>query len=317
MIKKILILILKKILLIILTFFKFPKLTLKDCNIILDEANEGNTIKKVHHDFNETREEVDLDIIVPIHNNEILLNNCLESLKNQKTNYKYRVICVNDGSIDKSEEIVKLFMKKYKNILLFNEENKGVASARNLGIRKSNSKYIAFVDSDDYVTNNFVEVLLKEAYEKDADIVKCNYFEYNLENELLIKTGKDKENRTYLEGLKDDILEYKGYCWGGVYKSKLWEDVEFPENFWYEDMVIRMIIFRKAKVFSYINDKLYYYCIHDSNLSKKVQKSYDLKCLAQFFLVIELYNYSKDIGLKVDESLYLSILHEFRCNIMA
>ena len=307
--KKVIIKIIRKILYVILICIKFPKLKNKEYAKI-DNIKNFEKTNKVQHIPNEDIEKVDLDIIVPVYNSENSLKKCLDALINQKTNYKYRVICINDGSTDSSESIINEYIKVNKNILLFTEENKGPAESRNLGIRKSNSTYISFVDSDDYVEENFVQMLLEKAYKENVDIVRCNYVEYSINNEEIIKLGKELPEKLYEDGLKEDILKYKGYPWGGVFRSKLWEDIEFPAGYWYEDMVVRMIAFRKAKRFLYINDKLYCYCIHDNNLSKIVQKSEDLKCLDQFFLTCKLSKYSEEINLPMDEALYLSVIYE-------
>ena len=72
-----------------------------------------------------------------------------------------------------------------------------------------------------------------------------------------------------------------------------------------------MVLFRKAKKFSYINDKLYYYCIHENNISKSIEKTSDIKCLDQYYLIRELIKLSENIGLPMDTALYCSIMHEY------
>ena len=97
-----------------------------------------------------------ISIIVTAYNAEKTIERCLNSILNNKYD-DYEIIIVNDGSTDKTEEIVQLFASE--KIRYYYEENKGVSSARNLGLKESKGEYITFVDSDDYVANNYFEGL--------------------------------------------------------------------------------------------------------------------------------------------------------------
>ncbi len=252
-----------------------------------------------------------LTIIVPTYNGEKTIDKCLFSLTNQKTDYSYNIVVVNDGSTDGTNDILEKYKRKHENILIINQENQGIAEARNRGLSYVTGEYIAFVDSDDFVSEMYVEKLLNNAYETGADIVRCNYYEYDIEKQKYIKKGKDQENIVLNKGIKDRILDFKGYPWGGVYKSALWENIQFPNGYWYEDMIIRMIVFRKAKMFSYINDTIYYYCLHENNISKLIEKTTSIQCLDHFFLIKRLCQLSNDIGLLNDYSLRINILYEY------
>ena len=171
------------------------------------------------------------------------------------------------------------------------------------GIKHISGKYVAFIDSDDYVSKDYVEKLLDCAYENNSDIVRCNYYEIDIDSNNIIKEGKNLEKYTIKGDIGKNILKYKGYPWGGVFKSELWENIQFPDGFWYEDMIIRMILFRKSKKFSYINDKLYFYCLHKNNISKSIENTSDNRCLDQYYLVKELVNLSEKLGLDMNSSI--------------
>ena len=119
-----------------------------------------------------------------------------------------------------------------------------------------------------------------------------------------------RSNTVRKKDLGRDILEFKGYPWGGIFKSSLWEDIEYPRDYWYEDMIIRMILFRKASTFSYINDHLYYYCLHENNISKSIEKTTDLKCLDHFFLISKLLKLSSKLKLENNNELYFNTSYE-------
>lgn len=312
MIKSFFIKVIRKIIFILLVLVRFPKAKCKNFNKYdnIETKYRNKPIEITNNKF-KISDNIDLNIIIPVYNSEKFLRKCLESLLNQKTKYKYKIICINDGSTDNSLKILNEFSTKYKNITVLSQENNGIAEARNLGLKNVDSKYISFVDSDDFVDENFIENLLDSAYKNNAEIVRCNYYEYDIENNKIIKKGKSNEKKLYNKGVGKDIIKYKGYPWGGVFKTELWENIQFPNGYWYEDMIIRMILFRKAKIFSYIDDILYYYCIHNNNISKSIEKTENLQCLDQFFLIKNLYKLSKKIYLKEDIDLYMNVLYEY------
>ncbi len=284
--------------------------------------NEDELLKKMNYSvkdiynkecFNrikQTKKGIDVSIIIPVYNSEKYLSQCLTSILNQKTKYSYEVICINDGSKDNSLSILKEFKKKYSHLTIINQENKGISGARNTGINNANGKYIGFIDNDDYVTENYIEVLLSLAYEKNADIVKCNHVNFlsNCENKVLNIVRN--ENTSITGNMKEKVLSFKGYIWGGIFKLELFNNVRFPIGYWYEDMIMRIILMRKCNQFEYIDRNLYYYNIHDTNASKIVWKSNDSKCMDQYYLAKQLVEYSKEIGLKDSGEIYLILLQE-------
>ena len=106
-----------------------------------------------------------ISVIVPVYNTGKYLKTCLNSLVNQ-TFHDIEIICVNDGSTDKSAEIVQ----QYHNIKIINQKNQGLSVARNAGIEAATGEYIGFVDSDDWVDLDFFEKLYNSITKYNADI---------------------------------------------------------------------------------------------------------------------------------------------------
>ena len=117
---------------------------------------------------------MDVSIIIPVYNTEKYLKQCLESLINQKTEFKYEIICVNDGSTDNSEKILEQFSEDIQHIYI---KNSGPGAARNLAIQKAKGQYLLFVDSDDYIDKEMLEKMYNNAIENNSDIVVCDYVE--------------------------------------------------------------------------------------------------------------------------------------------
>lgn len=118
-------------------------------------------------------------VIIPVYNAEKTLNRCVDSILNQKFK-DYEIILVNDGSADKSLELCRAYSDKYSNIVTVDKINGGASSARNAGLEIAQGEYILFVDSDDYVQQNYFD-----EFEK-----------FDLKNGLLVYTNKWKRNGT-------------------------------------------------------------------------------------------------------------------------
>ena len=110
--------------------------------------------------------------VVPVYNTSKYLKKCLDSLVKQ-TFKDFEVIIVNDGSTDKSKDIILKYESKYGSIIEINHDNQGLSMARNNGVKKASGKYIIFIDSDDYVLDHFVETLVRNIEKNQADISMC------------------------------------------------------------------------------------------------------------------------------------------------
>jgi glycosyltransferase involved in cell wall biosynthesis len=110
-----------------------------------------------------------VSVIVPVYNSEKYLETCLNSLEKQTLD-SIEFIVIDDGSTDKSYEIMQKYAKKDKRFKIYSKENEGVGKTRNLGIKLAKGEYIGFVDSDDYVSNDYFGELYNVAKKYDADV---------------------------------------------------------------------------------------------------------------------------------------------------
>ena len=200
-----------------------------------------------------------ISIIVPIYNEEENLRKCIESLINQ-TYKELEIILINDGSTDKSKEIIESF--KDKRIIAINKKNTGISDTRNIGIGKSTGDYIMFVDSDDYLELNCIERLIETAEKENSEIVMFNYYLETPSKRIEIKLPKIEARN--LKEDKDLLTKiHLGPC-TKIFKSELIKDNLFPLNLKYEDVpfVVEAVI--KAGKISFIPDYLYHYVIKKS-----------------------------------------------------
>lgn len=250
-----------------------------------------------------------LSIIVPVYNVEKYIEQCVESIFNQKTKYTYEVIFIDNGSEDQSSEIIKRMTEGKKHIKHIKQEIAGLSIARNTGINNSEGEYVAFIDSDDYIANDYIEKLLNQAYEGNYDMVKGSYCEFNSDNNSTTK--KIIFNNQIIE--KDNLSELhniKGHAWGSVIKKEIFDNIRFPVGYWYEDMVMKMLVMPKCNKIKITEDVVYYYRINYNGLSRKVQKQKSYKCLEQFYLFEKLLKKYKELNLPNQEYMYYNMLHE-------
>jgi len=255
-------------------------------------------------------EKFNLSIVIPVYNAEKVINKCLDSLISQKTDYEYQIILVNDGSTDNSLNIIKDYESKYKNVFVIDQSNGGASIARNRGIRSASGDYIGFVDSDDWVTEDYIEKLLNRAYKTNADIVKCNHINYSLTEDKALAVIRH-DDFSVVGKLDLNIMSIKGYVWGGVIKKSIFDKVRFPEKYWYEDAIMRTLIMRISNHYEHIDEELYYYALHQKNSSKNLWKENGLKCLDFFYLMKYIMVETDRLALDKDYVYRNIILYEF------
>ena len=123
-----------------------------------------------------------ISIIIPVYNVSKYLRVCLDSVINQ-TYKDLEIICINDGSLDNSLDILKEYSNKDNRIIIIDKKNSGVSAARNDGIERSSGEYLFFIDSDDYIDNDFIEVFYNNAKKNDSDLVILSNF-WNLDKRV-------------------------------------------------------------------------------------------------------------------------------------
>ena len=210
----------------------------------------NNTIKE--------EKNIIISIIVPIYNVEKYLEECLESILNQ-TYTNIEVILVNDGSTDKSKEICERFCQQDSRFKLVTQANQGVSIARNSGVRESIGEYIMFVDSDDVVKENIVEVLFSYMKE-DVDIVECILTQNKEELQ------KNKPIQIIFEGnstaaiIKCIALKEVNYspC-AKLYRREIIEKVPFLEGVIYEDVYTGINFLKNIRKMVVVDLTGYYY----------------------------------------------------------
>ena len=285
--------------------------TLAEANKAIDENGY------IHHSLTtcappEIEPTKQLSIIVPVYNSEKYLRQCITSLLEQETKFDYEVICVNDGSTDGSLLILEdLVATNSDKLIIHSQKNGGISIARNQGIALARGKYIGFVDNDDTVSPLFVEHLLKEALQHDADLVQGGYRRVRADGSEIYSDHADKTIVLDNNGSIDYIEHISGFIWTGIYKRTLFEKVRFSDGFWYEDMITKLVYGRAAKKAVIVGESLYSYTLHDTNSSATIWKNSSIKTLDQLFLAISLTELcNQQLRLPKDEQMKCLFVHE-------
>ena len=218
-----------------------------------------------------------ITVIVPVYNVENYLNKCLDSIIKQ-TYKNLEIIVVNDGSTDNSGTICQEYAQKDDRIVYIEKENGGLSDARNAGLDRMTGSYVTFVDSDDWVELDYIEVLYNKLIEYQADIAVGNYYSFN-ESEgmfyfhILGDSYYEKvyDNVSIFENLYDS-QEMKSFAlisaWGKLYKAGLFEQLRFDIGKLGEDGYLNQKIYLLAEKIVYIHKGIYSYRIRNNSLSR-------------------------------------------------
>ena len=218
-----------------------------------------------------------ITVIVPVYNVENYLNKCLDSLINQ-TYKNLEIIVINDGSTDNSGEICQEYAQKDNRITYVEQKNGGLSDARNAGLERMTGSYVTFVDSDDWVEPNYVEVLHNKLIGYQADIAIGNYYSYN-EDEAMYYFHVNSES--YYEKLYDNISIFENLydakqmksfslisAWGKLYKAELFDYIRFDKGKLGEDGYINQKLYLLVQKVIYINQGLYAYRQRSGSITK-------------------------------------------------
>lgn len=241
--------------------------------------------------------EIELSIIMPAYNVEKYIVESIKSIVNQKSKYEYELIVVNDGSTDETENIIKAIDDEH--IVLINQDNQGLSGARNTGLNNAKGKYVFFIDSDDVMEQNSIDLMMDAIIKNDADIsIGGYYLFYDDSNLKQIMKGIDK----VVEDNPNEIIYNPGFAWGKVYKRELFYNVRFPLGAWFEDTIICSVIYRKCKKMAKISDCVYGYRQNWNGISKQSKKSY--KVLDHIWVMEDAIEQAHNNGIEDDEYLY-------------
>lgn len=228
-----------------------------------------------------------LSIIIPIYNVEKYIVDCLESVLIQIED-DIEVICINDGTQDKSMEIARSIVAKYNKkiqdqFVFFDQKNLGLSSARNTGIDISKGEYISFLDSDDMISTKYISTILSIISENEYDIIDFN-----------LMTSLNEIVAINSEGINDFNSIFKRGMWfacARVIKKSFLGNDRFTPDIYYEDLCLIPKLYIKSRKIKHIYSSLYWYRVNPNGITLSRTQEADIKTVNSFEKILKNYLY--------------------------
>lgn len=242
---------------------------------------------------------IKVSIIIPVYNIESFLPRCLDSIVGQ-TMREIEIITVNDGSTDRSLDILHSYAKKDKRIRVFSQENKGLSVSRNLGICIAQGDYILFVDGDDFIDSESCERLYREAIDNNLDIVAAGYCEVRNNTVSYGKKRRGIKNCDgkifFTENMKHHTMSVCAPY--ALYKRELIinNTLMFEPGLLHEDELWTPQVYFCAKKVSYLDFKFYFHCIRENSIT--TQKDQTTNALARIYISKKLYKILENMDIE-------------------
>ena len=240
---------------------------------------------------------VEVSVVVPCYNSEKYLNKALDIICNQSYN-DYEVICVDDGSTDGTESILKQYCKKYSFFRYVKKKNDKAKTTISTGLRETRGKYVCVVDNDDLITYNYLEILHKRIVETDADISICGYQRQDVDTGKILSTEMNKRcDLLVLDDDYGDLLSINTSLWNKMIKRELIIPYLDEEGLFSMDMLFMAYVYAKARKIAFTDKVLYYYQVSKQSSINNMKMSY-LEDIQKALLII------KDYYMKVNKGMY-------------
>lgn len=243
-----------------------------------------------------------ISIIIPVYNAEKYIKKCVESALNQ-TLKEVEVICINDGSPDNSIDILKSMQSVHENLVVIDKSNEGVWKARMDGIRVATGEYIGFLDSDDYLENDFAEKMYENIQKNNADIAICGFKRIDMitGNELSREMKYSSDRIIDINKNAEELISINTALWNKIYKTSILKQLESIDNppRILEDMMFLSLIYQKINRISFVEEYLYNYMVINGSAMNTL-KSNDIDSIKNAMLEVK----QKYIGMNVPEKLH-------------
>ena len=232
-----------------------------------------------------------ITVVIPVYNSAEYVGKCLDSILEQ-TYSNLKIICVNDGSTDNSQDVIKGYELKDSRVHCYIKENGGAASARNYGIdlfmNDDESEYLSFVDSDDEVEKDYIEVLYRIIKDYDADVATCDMKDIKDDT----PSSKEIEILTRKETLeyyfKDLVFRESPVC--KLFKKETFRELRFPDGKHFEDT---FVTYKIIEMFDKIGHIKYYAYLVNMTPNSLTRSTYNNDNYDKVEAGLEIWNYYK------------------------
>ncbi|MDR0896954.1 MAG: glycosyltransferase [Oscillospiraceae bacterium] len=222
-----------------------------------------------------------VSIVVPVYNVELYLERCIDSILDQ-THCHLDILLVDDGSTDSSGIICDAYREKDARVRVIHKSNGGVSSARNTGIEQAKGDYICFVDSDDVVTNNYVECLLGLCKKYGVDMAMGNFLRFTDAFSTATEAAADAietkitGREAILRLCRGDYVKY-AVIWNKIYRTDLFKDIRYQPKEMYEDEATTYKLLYQVQHIAITSAVIYGYYTRQGSLMRSpfTQRNFD------------------------------------------
>lgn len=223
-----------------------------------------------------------VSVIVPVYKVEDYLNRCVDSILNQ-TFEDFELILVDDGSPDNCGAMCDEYAKKDGRIHVIHQKNGGLSAARNAGIdwmiSNSESEWITFIDSDDWIHSRYIELLYNSVLEQNTLISMCMFQRVKADDDL-VQVPQEVHSKLYLPEnafvLNTIDPNVSAYAWGRLYHKSLFKDIRYPVGKLWEDLHVTHKLLFHCENIAVVEEKLYYYFVNADGI---VNSSWNMRKL--------------------------------------
>lgn len=201
-----------------------------------------------------------VSIVIPVYGVEKFIDQCARSLFEQTYgNIQFIFVndCTKDNSIILLKEIIELYPNRKSQVLIIEKEkNEGQSLARKTGMQYVKGEYVMLLDSDDWVETTMVEQMLNAIVAENTDVVYCDYYR-NSDTQTPINCIELSNTKEYIKNMF--LLRAPAQTWNKIYRTELFDDVEFPVKSMHEDLYINLQVMSYAKSVSHLRQNFYHY----------------------------------------------------------
>ena len=210
-----------------------------------------------------------ISIIIPFYNTEKYIEQCLTSIKGQ-TFSDFECLMIDDGSTDSSREIAKKFLEDSR-FRLLGDKHIGFPHSKNLGLDNAKGDYICFVDSDDYILPQYLELLYKSLIDSNSDICSCGIIGFRDKEPVVREMPYRVTSVINVSKISMMFERCSTFMWNKIYKREIFEDMRFDNVIALSDTMLCYKLFEKANKISFIPNKLICHRHHNENMTYQVR----------------------------------------------
>ncbi len=238
----------------------------------------------------------DLSIIIPCYNAENYIRKCLDSILEQEIQDRMEILVVDDGSTDETNSILNQYGSKGL-IQVIRQENAGPSAARNHALQNAKGRNVTFVDADDVLFPDSLAPLLDEAMKQNLDVIQGGMIRFR-DGEKPIWNDADEHS-----------ARWNGYVCGKIIRNSLFDEMCYPQGYWFEDMIAPMLILPRCQKKRISHNAFYAYRVQNKSITS-AQNGINVKTIDAFWALDLNCDAQVALSIPMTQELYEQFLHD-------